>query len=1175
MFLPLFSILFLGPLSPAVVAQTNVLLGPASQPVSINIGSDVSQTISVTPAIGNRKQETGCTKDTPEQLRTIPIVGEDRTNERKFHCINLDLPRPYVALRYPLISSKKWVAPITKEVILDSENALPGGNSWSLTTLAPGLTRLLYFELGTDCNPSDPKSPFERQTPPRPRNLHQNRLCYYRVLLVNTAAHPSSEHHWVEGFRATADGLKIEPALWDGLSADLAFVVNGNSLTPELGGLIYGSKDISTYHIEVYENAPGCRKYTLKYETGTYPESIDIEIPILRLIERVDTGIRVGSPKVYDSYLLRSKMNAAAAQLAAISPWNATAITNAYGTLQGVTKDTSYFAAQLQTTPTPSQVITNATGSSTLSPSVTNSQTAQCPAGYFASQITSTGVTCSALPQQSQQCPAGYYASSASPLVCSVLPIANPGTPLPPATFSSTQNNAAPQSSQVQTTVPSFTPTIPSAPPSTPFTAPTNLSVSSSDMLAEQVQLNAQLQMYQMLLQGSQSDQFLVKNSLAVAPRAQTTIGFQISLAPPRQYKHAVAEVRVVIVPHPHRDQPAVENSDRISVVNLLPSQKTYNVAKITSHQDAFGAGAVIEQVNVGLNTGRSKDRLYLAKDTDTIALEYPILPVPALKPPFPEQALEWFEEVIKEQPLGECPKTWEEDTPALGRASVMFGWQFRPVLGAAYVTAGPREVFAQLALPSELDQDGFAPAVYVQTRWREYNEKRQVVGPVYRDSCVWTRAQDSISILSPLRVHNVTWEDVGNGILKVRADGKFFASGMTVMSAGTNISPSTFDGRSIQFFAPAHDLLQNGKILLLGENGRTTTLSTPIRDSALDRCGIDDASMKAVPFPDGNSRVELKISYKPAYESDRAMDGAIHPLVLIANDVYGLQSKPFQDSVEETCSDLSCTYHFLAPTDSLRSAQTALVRDIAWDSLQKVIPIQIGPAFSSLATLTPLLEDSATPPARNPAQNQAPRPPPVPGNHAPANPSLWYAVSGNGFLDSDSQSYGGLKLYLDDDNPSAGIDLTNVNFRPLSNTTALLLLPHKPKSKSIKIAWDPEGEAYVDSSNPVLWDLDVPSDKEKNAISVDPPFLHVGDSQIVTFTGKFKNATGVYFDASPAPLLAAKAPKFLDLKTLKVPVTTQDVTKLAGHKQLEVKTVDDKGQPDKSIYLEIDVVRR
>jgi hypothetical protein len=1155
--------------------STGIPFGPAGVKITIANGAD--PTISyVGPALGTTPANTDCRESgASEELKPLgkSSTEDDKPHSKSHLCSDADLARPFVKLRYAVFPGQKWSDPITKEKVLQN------GNEWKLTELAPGLRRLLYLEVGTTCKE-------------RPK------LCYYRVLLVNRAKSPEREHDWVLLLRATTEGLKINSDPFQDRSPDLTFVINGTPLSNGLSGLTFGSPDIGTYHVEVYENAEGCRKYTLKYETGTRPESIDVEIPLLRLTEKADTGIHVGAPKVYDSYLLRSRLNAAAAQLAAISPWNATAITNAYGTTQGITRDTSYLAAQVQTTATPSQVVTTNTGSPTLSPTVTNTQTAQCPAGYFASQISTTGVTCTQLPQPSQGCPDGYYASSANPLICSQLPVTAPGSQLPPATFSSTQKNAAPQAAQVQTTVPSLSPTIPTAPASNPFSAPTNLSVSSADMLAEQVQLNAQLQMYQMLLQGSQSDQFLVRNSLAVATRAQTTIGFQISLAPPRQYKHAVAEVRVVIVPHPPQDQSTAEGGGRVSVVNLLPSQKTYNVAKITSHQNAFGAGAVVEQVNVGINTGRSKDRLYLAKDTDTVALEYPILPTPELKPPFPEQVLETIEELIKEQPLGECPKTWEGDRPALERASVMFGWQFRPVLGAEYVTAGPREVFAQLALPSELEQEGFAPAVYVQTRWREYNEKRQVVGPVYRDSCVWTRAQDSISILSPLRVHDVSWEDVGNGILKVRAEGKFFASGMMVMSAGTNIPPTTFDGRTIQFFAPAHDLLQNGDMQLLGENGRTTSLVIPVRD--FQSCGIEWASMKAVPYPDGNSRVELQVRYKSGYQSMDGLDGPLHPLVLIGSDVYGLQSKPFQDyEAEDWGSDswhhrrLSCTYHFLAPTDSLRSAQNALVRDIAWEKFSKVIPIRVGPTFASL---TPLPASSNADGSSAPVSAQEPPAAPAgnPGvahasargaGHASAShaggtdrsapdKSVWYSVTGTGFqnfFDNFGNPHDNLKVYLDDS--VDGRALTTSNFRPLSDTTALLQLDHAPKAKTVKIAWDPKADHYVSASLPVVWDLQVPAE-EKEKVSASPAFLYAGDSQIVIFTGSFKNSIGVYFETTNTLLTPDPGNKFLDSKKLAVPVTLV-VTKVPGHKQLEVKTVDDKGKPGKSIYLDIDVLRR
>lgn len=149
---------------------------------------------------------------------------------------------------------------------------------------------------------------------------------------------------------------------------------------------------------------------------------------------------------------------------------------------------------------------------------------------------------------------------------------------------------------------------------STAFAPPTNIGVAAADALAEQVQLNSQITTLR-LLPGAVSDQYLVKEGRAVASRQQTTVGFNISLNPPQRYRHAVAEVKVWIDPPSGRDP--------VSVMNLLPADKTYNVAKITSRQNAFGAVAVVETVNAEVSTGRSKDRLYLAKDTDTVALQF------------------------------------------------------------------------------------------------------------------------------------------------------------------------------------------------------------------------------------------------------------------------------------------------------------------------------------------------------------------------------------------------------------------------------------------------------------------------------------------------------------------------------------------------------------------------
>lgn len=1092
-------------------------------------------------------------------------------------CSDKDRARPFLTVRYGDLDSSK---PITGNPIVLSQERFPG------------LGRFLLLETGESCSPVPGP-----QAEPDPAT--RTPLCTSGTLLVNVGT--PSLPRWVVGLRATNEGLRVERGLFDTYGArDFTFVINGHPVKRTMSGFIFGSRDINSYHVQVYEEPKGCRRYAARYAER---DSIDVQIPVQQFADKKDNGIRVGAPKVYDSFLLRSKLNAAAQQLASISPWNAAAITNAYGTIQGVTRDVSYLAAQVTTTATPSIVTTNTTGSTSISPTVT--QTGQCPAGYTATGISSTGVTCTLLPTQVQvlgsttQCPPGYSASVTSASTTSTVTStggANPGTvasgtpvilctqiPTSPGGSANLQTtNGTPMQNIVATTVPSVSGTVPTAPTANPLSAPTNISVSAADMLAEQVQLNAQLQMYQMLWQGSQSDQFLVKNTRAVAARAQTTIGFQISLSPPRQFNHAVAEVRVVILPHPAPDRPRVPGNSDVTVVNLLPSQKTYNVAKITSNQKAFGAGVVIEQVNVGVAGGKSKDRLYLAKDTDTVALEYPKLTAAALDPPFPEQVKQGIEETVKMQRLHECRDTWEGDRPFLEQSSIMFGWQFRPVLGADYVTAGPREVFAQLALPTTLDEDGFEPAVWVQTRWREYDEKRQVVGPVYFDSCSWSRIQDNISILNPLKVHDVKWYDVGNGTLQVVAQGEFFAPGMTVMSGGTNIPPTTFDNTKIQFFAPAHDLLQNGKIQLLGENGKTTPLSILTKEQK--SCGISDASLRAVPYPDGNSRVQLKVKYEPDYkpydDQRKELDGPRIPLLLIGSDVYGLQQRPYlQQPGANPCPEsgdpkhIICTYEFFASTDSLRSAQTFLVRDPAWE-FSKTSTIDIGPAFTAASSLmqSPQGDSSDASDAAS-ASNTIDSilsllagTTPKPGD---------YAISGSGFhtfLGVGPVGYN-LNAYVDQAGP---VLLTSANLRILSDTMALLHLDTAPK-KSLKITWYPGPGTYsVTNGLPVAWDLSPPSDSgpsDKKAVA-SPAFLYAGDSETVTFTADFSKVSIVDVKFEGAPLFTPKSP-LAKPKNVKVPIPVS-VTKIPGHKQFTVDTtaLDGKATQD-TMTLDLDVVKR
>jgi len=60
-------------------------------------------------------------------------------------------------------------------------------------------------------------------------------------------------------------------------------------------------------------------------------------------------GLSQPKAKLFDSAALRTMLNATAAQLGALSGFNAASITAAFGNLQGVSRDTSFLSAQITT----------------------------------------------------------------------------------------------------------------------------------------------------------------------------------------------------------------------------------------------------------------------------------------------------------------------------------------------------------------------------------------------------------------------------------------------------------------------------------------------------------------------------------------------------------------------------------------------------------------------------------------------------------------------------------------------------------------------------------------------------------------------------------------------------------------------------------------------------------
>ncbi len=955
-----------------------------------------------------------------------------------------------------------------------------------------------------------------------------------RSVWINKSIDPALDD-WQQAVLVDRFGLNLLPVMFEQPKFDeasklekiqLEFAINGSLVHGTGGEMRVGNSGISHYYIQVFEKKESsCREYSRTYGEGAAAHDEDgdyvsIDLPLARKFPQTANGIVVGSPKVYDSVALMALRNTALTQMQAINPFVASAITGNYGTLQGVTKDVSYLNLQGQYAP---------------------------PAPPTVSSLSDNIATC----------PAGYYPTG--PSSCAPITSGSTAAPLSATGATVTVTPAAP-----------LAPTIPAAPSYTAPATPGVIGQSSADSLVEQVQLSAQLQVYQLLLQGAQSDTLFLQNSRAVANRAQTTIGFPISIDPPRQFRHAVAEVRILIEPFP---SPTSSETPAVSIVSLLPSQKTYNVAKITSKQRSFGGAAVIEQVaSVGASAGKSKDRLYLAKDTDTVALQYDHPSVHPLRSPLPDQALTGIEAAVRMQRLDECDNAWYALDDADGRAvlddknsrdnSVLFGWQFRPVLGADYVAGGPRLVFAQLALPEALGDRKFLPAVLVQTRWREYDEKRQVVGPVFHSSCTVTPIYDPVILEDPLRVHDTTWDDVGNGVLKIRAHGSFFSPAITMQNGNKSYSPVNTDGHEIQFYAPAKDLLLNGEIKLLSNTGSSTSLTIPSTDP--QHCRLDSTSMWAIPQADGTARVTMIVNSGKKFEEQKIQP---HPLVLIGTDVYGLKEKPFQDPSFCDSKDV-CLYHFTAPTDSLRAAGSYYVRDISWSNSSLSNTIRFTPFMAKLSMYSQDASKSTPAPvaadakmvSRNVVRPKTAPPP------KPAITPVTFMIAGTNLKYLTDQDVFDMKVYT----MGAAEGIVPSKLSVLSDTQALLTLPWTPTGKTITLAWSPS-HWPLNKEAPLAWDLTLPGKEPPAVIAPSPSFLYAGDSRTVTYTGvDFSNVQSVAFEgATSLPFKpSSDNPQSMDV------VVTTSVTKEPGHKELIATTRDSKGKLGK-IVLPIEIFKR
>ncbi len=132
--------------------------------------------------------------------------------------------------------------------------------------------------------------------------------------------------------------------------------------------------------------------------------------------------------------------------------------------------------------------------------------------------------------------------------------------------------------------------------------------IAAEDILSEQVNLTYQIFNLRMLLQRSLSDR-----TYGGKPRLQTVLGFEVSLNPPKRHKGHAAVVEVRIPPVADRS---------VSLVAMMPREKTYNAAALATKVNQFGAAAVAKVVSVGYTERRGGQTFFLVKDSDTFAFQ-------------------------------------------------------------------------------------------------------------------------------------------------------------------------------------------------------------------------------------------------------------------------------------------------------------------------------------------------------------------------------------------------------------------------------------------------------------------------------------------------------------------------------------------------------------------------
>lgn len=365
-------------------------------------------------------------------------------------------------------------------------------------------------------------------------------------------------------------------------------------------------------------------------------------------------------------------------------------------------------------------------------------------------------------------------------------------------------------------------PTSPGHLPAPAFAAP--FGVDAEDALKEQIDLTYQIYSLELLLERALSDR-LVSTADGSKPRLQGLLNFQVTLDPPHEAKDAAAFVEITVEPIAGT---GVLEKKTVSLVALMPQEKTYNATALSSKSNSFGGSAVLKILTVGYSEQRRGQTFYLYQDADTLTFR-------------------------------RMPRSTASPIP-MDNQNPIFGWEFRPVLGRRSVSPGQKQMFAVIGLPSVDDLEGGAnqpPSVRVKvkTYWRKYKKDRLTTSSENIDDPILASSEYSYTVEVPRsssidanlgpKLSSAKWYRTGDKSAVIVITGQNFYAGTRALlgdfthhDAASGLVIKSSQQMQIE---TTQDALATGDVLLNGRYGASVPILIDVTalPAAINRTGI------------------------------------------------------------------------------------------------------------------------------------------------------------------------------------------------------------------------------------------------------------------------------------------------------------------------------------------------